>query len=167
MRDPKNIIPYQWKKGQSGNPKGRPPNRVPKQLENIFGSKVKARNFLNLSNIEIDEWEKAVLSLAAPQLSKLAKWEDAPMYPRNLAIAIISDIKNGVTKTIDKLRDRQFGESKKQIDITTNGSDINKEAFVLNFVSNPEDFKKIQEEVQSEKERKEKEQQEQETGNDE
>ena len=89
------------------------------------------------------------------------------MYPRNLAIAIISDIKNGVTKTIDKLRDRQFGESKKQIDITTNGSDINKEAFVLNFVSNPEDFKKIQEEVQSEKERKEKEQQEQETGNDE
>ena len=50
-----------WKPGQSGNPKGRPKNRVPEQLVTIFGSKAKAKKFYCLSATEINEWEAAIL----------------------------------------------------------------------------------------------------------
>ena len=42
-----------WKPGQSGNPKGRPKNRVPEQLVTIFGSKAKAKKFYCLSTYAI------------------------------------------------------------------------------------------------------------------
>lgn len=45
----KDIEQYKFKPGQSGNPKGRPKNRVPEQLVTIFGSKAKAKKFYCLS----------------------------------------------------------------------------------------------------------------------
>ena len=82
-----------WKPGQSGNPKGRPKNRVPEQLVTIFGSKAKAKKFYCLSATEINEWEAAILTLSAEDLKVLAKWSGAPSYPKGLAIAVLSDMK--------------------------------------------------------------------------
>lgn len=111
------IIKYQFKKGQSGNPKGRPPNRVPKQLVKIMG-KVQARKFYKLSSEEVTEWEAALLAMSANQLKLLAQWDEANAYPKGLAISILSDMKRGKTKTLDKLRERVIGRPTQRMEIT-------------------------------------------------
>ena len=116
-----NLMPP-WKPGQSGNPKGRAKNRVPESLVEIFKSKKRAREFYSLSNEEIDDWESAVMTLNTSQLKDLAKWEDAPSYPKGLAIAILSDMRDGRTTTLDKLRARQFGEATQKVEITGKSS---------------------------------------------
>lgn len=121
----KDIEAHQFKPGQSGNPKGRPKSRVPEQLVKIFGSKARAKKFYSLSAVEIDEWEAAVLTFSANDLKLLAKWEDAPAYPKGLAIAVLSDMKNGKTTTLDKLRERQYGKPTQRMEVTgKDGGDL-------------------------------------------
>lgn len=117
MPNRKNIIPHQFKPGQSGNPKGRPPNRVPEQLVKIMG-KVQAKKFYKLSAVEITEWEAALLTMNANQLKLLAQWDEANAYPKGLAISILTDMKNGNTKTLDKLRERVLGRPTQRMEIT-------------------------------------------------
>lgn len=121
----KDIEAHQFKPGQSGNPKGRPKSRVPDQLVKIFGSKARAKKFYSLSSVEIDEWEAAILTFSANDLKLLAKWEDAPAYPKGLAIAVLSDMKNGKTTTLDKLRERQYGKPTQRMEVTgKDGGDL-------------------------------------------
>ena len=121
----KDIEAHQFKPGQSGNPKGRPKSRVPEQLVKIFGSKVRAKKFYSLSSVEIDEWEAAILSFSANDLKLLAKWDAAPAYPKGLAIAVLSDMKNGKTTTLDKLRERQYGKPTQRMELTgKDGGDL-------------------------------------------
>ena len=63
----KDIEQYQFKPGQSGNPKGRPKNRVPDNLVKIFGSKAKAKKFYCLTAAEINEWEAVILRKILPK----------------------------------------------------------------------------------------------------
>lgn len=121
----KDIEPYKFKPGQSGNPKGRPKSRVPEQLVKIFGSKAKAKKFYSLSATEIDEWEAAILTFSVNDLRLLAKWEEAPVYPKGLALAVLSDMKNGKTTTLDKLRERQYGKPTQRMEVTgKDGGDL-------------------------------------------
>ena len=123
MANEQNLRPF--KPGQSGNPKGRPKSRVPEQLVKIFGSKARAKKFYSLSAVEIDEWEAAILTFSANDLKLLAKWEDAPAYPKGLAIAVLSDMKNGKTTTLDKLRERQYGKPTQRMEVTgKDGGDL-------------------------------------------
>ena len=125
MPNPENIRPHQFKPGQSGNPKGRPKSRVPEQLVKIFGSKAKAKKFYSLSAVEIDEWEAAILTFSVNDLKLLAKWEEAPVYPKGLAVAVLSDMKNGKTTTLDKLRERQYGKPTQRMELTgKDGGDL-------------------------------------------
>lgn len=125
MPNPENITAHQFKPGQSGNPKGRPKSRVPEQLVKIFGSKAKAKKFYSLSATEIDEWEAAILTFSVNDLRLLAKWEEAPVYPKGLALAVLSDMKNGKTTTLDKLRERQYGKPTQRMEVTgKDGGDL-------------------------------------------
>lgn len=115
---------YQFKPGHSGNPKGRPKSRVPDALARVM-PRTKARKFSALTAGEVDEWEKALLNLNMKQLQELAKYEDAPAYPRGLAVAILYDIKNGSTKTVEKLRERQYGTPVQRMELTgAEGDDL-------------------------------------------
>lgn len=125
MPNPENITPHQFKPGQSGNPKGRPKSRVPEQLVKIFGSKARAKKFYSLSATEINEWEAAILSFNANDLKLLAKWDEAPAYPKGLAIAVLRDMSNGKTTTLDKLRERQYGKPTQRMELTgKDGGDL-------------------------------------------
>jgi hypothetical protein len=111
-------------KGTSGNPKGRPPSRVPEALKNILGRK-KAKKFYRLNESEVNEWEASILTMTTNELKALASWEDANSYAKGLAMGILFDMKNGNTKTIDKLRERQFGKAVQKVELTgKDGADL-------------------------------------------
>jgi hypothetical protein len=130
-----------FQKGQSGNPKGRPKSRVPDALKVVLGKK-KARKFYQLTECEINEWELTVLSMTANELKALASWEDANSYPKGLAISILFDMKNGNTKTIDKLRERQFGKAIQKVELTgADGRPLNPEPISIEIIDKREDVR--------------------------
>jgi len=106
-----------WKPGQSGNPNGRPRNMVPAQISRILGKK-QAKKLYKLTDAEISEWESILLTMTASQLKLLAQWDEANAYPKGLAISILTDMKNGNTRTLDKLRERVIGKPYERIEIT-------------------------------------------------
>ncbi|KAA6303147.1 MAG: hypothetical protein EZS26_000750 [Candidatus Ordinivivax streblomastigis] len=113
-----------FKKGESGNPEGRPKSRVPDALKIVLGKK-KAKKFYQLNEIEVNEWEAAVLTMTANELKTLASWEDANSYAKGLAISILFDMKSGNTKTLDKLRERQYGKAVQKVELTgKDGADL-------------------------------------------
>lgn len=110
MANNKNLRPP-WKKGESGNPKGRPRNRVKTEwLPKMFGRK-RARELDKLTQEEIDCIEALSLVETSAELQTTIKWEESPSYAKNIAMAILSDTKNGRTATVDKLRERQYGKA--------------------------------------------------------
>ena len=124
MPNPEKIEPYKFKKGQSGNPNGRPPNRVPKTLQKVM-TKTKAKKFTGLSNEEINDWEAALLTMELDEIKLLSREAEAPIYVRGLAMAILVEAKNGVCKTLERLRANVYGQAKRTYELTgANGSDL-------------------------------------------
>jgi hypothetical protein len=127
-----------FKKGESGNPEGRPKSRVPDALKIVLGKK-KAKKFYQLNEIEVNEWEAAVLTMTANELKVLASWEDANSYAKGLAISILFDMKSGNTKTLDKLRERQYGKAVQKVELTgANGSPLNPEPITIEVIDSRE-----------------------------
>lgn len=121
MANNENLKP--WKPGQSGNPKGRPKNRVINEwLPKCFGKK-RAKAMESLLQCEVDAWEQRLLVMTSSDLAGIAKCDEAPIYAKNLAMAILFDTKNGKTATIDRLRDRQYERQATKLDITTRRGD--------------------------------------------
>lgn len=112
-----NIKGHEFKKGQSGNPAGRPKNRMLKLLKQIC-PKGKIKENTGLTICEIDYIEQTVLTLTLSELQLIAKEDKTPAYMKTLAVAIITDMKNGRTDTVGKLRSRQYGDIKQQVEVT-------------------------------------------------
>ena len=118
-----NIESYKWRKGQTGNPNGRPKNRVKILLQQILPkNKLKKSGALTLE--EINTIEQSILALELSDLQVLAKADETPAYAKTLAMAAIIDMKNGKTSTMSLLMDRQYGKPQQTIDITSNGKTL-------------------------------------------
>lgn len=118
-----NLEEHKWRKGQTGNPNGRPKNRVKILLQQILPkNKLKKSGALTLD--EINTIEQSILALELSDLQVLAKADETPAYAKTLAMAAIIDMKNGKTSTMSLLMDRQYGKPQQNIDITSNGKTL-------------------------------------------
>lgn len=97
---------------------------MPEQLEKVMG-KAQAKKIFKLNNLELEEWEATLLTLTVNQLKLLAQWDKTIAYAKGLAISILNDMKNGNTKTLDKLRERVFKLPTQRMEITgRDGKDL-------------------------------------------
>ncbi len=113
-----------WEPGESGNPKGRPPDPVKKMLEAALG-KTKARKFEHLTRDQKDEIDSTLQSATTDFLMFVAKWEGATAYAKSRALAILNDMKKGQTTQIDKISARLHGQPAQKVELTgKDGADL-------------------------------------------
>lgn len=86
--------------------------------------------------------------MSTTQAAELVKRDDIPTYLRTLLAAVLSDMKNGRTVTIDRLRDRYIGDVK-----TTRIEGGVQEAvappITLNFTASTEEQTKIVSQIEA------------------
>ena len=110
-----------WKKGECGNPEkkgnGRPKNRATELHKQLLGQKA-AKKFYGITNEELETYDAMLETLTMAELQVLAKADDSPVYLKNYAIAILTDMKQGKTTTIDRIRANRHGQAKQQLEVT-------------------------------------------------
>lgn len=110
-------MPYCFKPGQTGNPKGRPKSRVDGYVKKLLSKRAAARKYaMNIG--EVNDWEAKLLVFTASELKLVAMDENAPAYAKSLAVAMLTDMKNGNCRTASQLRERQYGGTKQTVEIT-------------------------------------------------
>ena len=124
MSNPNNLCPP-WQKGQSGNPKGRPKNRVKDTLVQALKLESKKELKANLTTDEVKGYEEYIIGASSDELTILAQDNSIPIYLRAMARAIVIDMKNGKTTTLDHLRDRIVGKETQRVELTgADGADL-------------------------------------------
>ena len=111
-----------WKPGEKGNPEnknqhGRPKNRAIELHKQLLGPKA-AKKFYGITNEELERYDAMLETLTMAELQVLAKADDTPVYVKTYAIAILTDMKNGKTTTIDRIRENRHGKAKQTLEVT-------------------------------------------------
>lgn len=113
-----------WQPGESGNPKGRPPDPVKKMLEAALGKRG-ARKFEHLTKDNKDEIDSMLQSASTDLLMFVAKWDGATAYAKGRALAILNDMKKGQTTQIDRISARLHGQPVQKVELTgKDGADL-------------------------------------------
>lgn len=108
------IKEHQWKKGQSGNPKGRPPKIVKGLIKQL-----KEEGYERVSASEVREIYELLVALDEEKLVDVAKDKQQPMLARIVAKAILSkkgfDIIEKMLARIHAKEDDQVGKIEVEI----------------------------------------------------
>lgn len=115
------VRPHCWKRGESGNPEGRP-RRVLKQIEQNVGIE------FNVSLSAEDKFQilNSMIEMSLDELRDITTDKSCPVFMVNVARALKRDIENGRIVTLSELFDRFFGRPKQssEVDITSKGEKI-------------------------------------------
>lgn len=111
------LIPF--KKGQSGNPKGRP-----KKLVSHINAELANEGYTPVQNANITAAYLTIIQLPIDEIKEIAnpnKKKDFPFLYKLVAKELIG--KRG-SEMLERLLDRSFGKSTQRTDITTKGKEV-------------------------------------------
>ena len=107
-----------WKKGQSGNPNGRP-----RKLVSDIIDKMKSEGVKPLKQSQVSDAYEVLMQLEEAELMTLINDKKTPMFIRIIGKAMVQ--KDG-TRMIETMLDRAHGKStqKSEIDVKSDGKEL-------------------------------------------
>ena len=143
-----NLKKGTFKKGQSGNPRGKPPR--PKTMS-LFIEEMKEKGYEVPSSQIIAESFLYIATLPEEELKAVLNDKARPMMQRIIAKGVLD--KKGID-VLDRIIDRAYGKIQR-IDLTSKGEQIKQpEPLQVHVVTNTEEYNKVLAEIQAEKQRK-------------
>jgi hypothetical protein len=108
-----NILPFSWKKGQSGNPHGRPRKFVC-QLKDMGYNKQ-----------DITQTIENMMAMTITELAEVFKDENATVLEKTVANAIKRGIDKGTLYSIETLLNRVYGQPKQEVESKNENINLN------------------------------------------
>jgi hypothetical protein len=108
-----NILPFSWKKGQSGNPNGRPRKFVC-QLKDMGYNKQ-----------DITQTIENMMAMTITELAEVFKDDNSTVLEKTVANAIKRGIEKGTLYSMEILLNRVYGQPKQEVESKNENINLN------------------------------------------
>lgn len=107
-----NIEPFKWKKGQSGNPKGRPLNPIPRALKELT----------------IESYRNVIECVCAGNIDNLQAMISDPkvsVLQVGIAQAVLNALRAGDYAVIERIAERIVGKIPEELNLNSKNQNLN------------------------------------------